>query len=77
MTIQSAERQKPMKKERQSAPVMRMNYFGAKAPMFESSNLVSPSPSDQKKPTKENDGKKKMTGFDSMDSEHLETRAAW
>jgi len=91
MTPRSVERQRPMKRERQPAPPKGMNYFGAQAPMFETSNLVSPSPSNQKKPTKagrnnsEADDKRKKSSSDfsvradfvPVSEEHLETRTAW
>ncbi len=77
MTTRSAERQKPAKKEKREAPapMVRMNYFGAQAPMLEKPKLATPS--DQKKNNSEADGRNKKKGYDILSSEHLETRAAW
>ncbi len=77
MTTRSAERKSTKKSVEQPAPPMRMNYFGAKAPMLE-----VPAPSDKKKATEnsvgpDNGKKKSSSNFVSVSDEHLETRAAW
>ncbi|MFH1684824.1 MAG: hypothetical protein ABH983_00820 [Candidatus Micrarchaeota archaeon] len=65
MTTRSAERKSTKKSVEQPAPPMRMNYFGAKAPMLE-----KPVPSNQRQPTE-------ASNFVPISEEHLETRAAW